>query len=829
MSKNESQSQKLNEIFKNISNILAIDNNNSKENIKKLLNNYLTSIINNKKEFNNFFTSLNSFIFSSKSEEINESIQKDTKFNKDLFVIYPIIYSFNQKITINYIDHFLNTLKQAVKDQNQSDFSFLSLIFADIINCFFNNKDNNSYCIDNKQKEILYKKIFSYINIIMKTNENITQSFGCLLLSEFIEKCPLVKDKNNLGPLFKEVSLYLEDNKFECKIDLLNCIITLILTVEKKFKSYVNVCLFRILDYLTDNDWIKRKLAINIVYIMTFYCKEEIMVVKDNIIEFLNILKEDNVTEIREVCLETLKIIDGKNTKDINKIIKYLDLSEEKKSNILNKSHQEQSEMEKKHIIKNTDLKIKNRIDDNISENIKNLKIKKIESYENGINFFDLNKGKTKNKINNNNSLQSNKKIKNVINEQIKKGTTSTNSLKISSKTNKKQNNRNKINFSINNIIENYMNINLNTSYSITNNTELSERKINPRLNKSTEQRTTNNLNKRNIKKDNSKNVKKKDTNQELLEQFQKEKLIFQEIEKQINDKKPKKSALPSSTNEKMKSNHKSNNSKNMEIKKITDILTKKEQENSNTQKNEENDNEIKYNESIDITSINNVTDTNININVSEKKDEISIMNNNDENYSESNTNKILEQFNIIQDKQNKIIKMINNLKDTVDMNYMILNKRINTLEKYIINFNILNNSNEDNQLDDEMEIETIKKKYISGKYNEALTEAKQNDKYIYKLLPLISAEKIPNIDISIIDDIIFILCIKLPTIQVGQKNIHSIISFLNQIIRSKISLKSYIKNKIKDTLKFMKIENNLKLSQSDIVNIDNILKAIEL
>ena len=264
-----------------------------------------------------------------------------------------------------------------------------------------------------------------------------------------------------------------------------------------------------------------------------------------------------------------------------------------------------------------------------------------------------------------------------------------------------------------------------------------------------------------------------------------------------------------------------------MKIKKITDIQTKKEQEKTNTQKNEENDNEIKYKESIDITSNYNVTDTNINM--SEKKDDISTINNNDDNISESNTNKILEQFNIIQEKQNNIIKMINNLKDTVDMNYMVLNKRINTLEKYIINFNILNNSNEENQLDDEMKLETIKKKYINGKYNEALTEAKQNDKYLYKLLPLISVEKIPNIDISIIDDIIFILCIKLPGIQVGQNNIHTIISFLNQVIRSKISLKSYIKNKIKDTLKFMKIENNLKLSQSDIVNIDNILRTIEL
>ena len=39
------------------------------------------------------------------------------------------------------------------------------------------------------------------------------------------------------------------------------------------------------MDYLTDTDWMMRKLAINIVYTLVFYCKEEIMAVKENIID----------------------------------------------------------------------------------------------------------------------------------------------------------------------------------------------------------------------------------------------------------------------------------------------------------------------------------------------------------------------------------------------------------------------------------------------------------------------------------------------------------------------------------------------------------------
>ena len=89
----------------------------------------------------------------------------------------------------------------------------------------------------------------------------------------------------------------LEDKKFECKLDILNCLISLIFITEQGFKSYANICLFRVLDYLTDEQWIKRKLSVNIVYTLVFFCKEEIMPVKNNIIEFLN-LKDRSTEEV---------------------------------------------------------------------------------------------------------------------------------------------------------------------------------------------------------------------------------------------------------------------------------------------------------------------------------------------------------------------------------------------------------------------------------------------------------------------------------------------------------------------------------------------------
>jgi len=104
-----------------------------------------------------------------------------------------------------------------------------------------------------------------------------------------------------------------EDRWFVNKLDLLNCTISLIFAGEKNFKPYANSCLLKVLDYLTDEEWMKRKLAVNIVYTLLFYCKEEVLSEKDNIIEFLNILQDDPVNEVKEVCLQTLNLLEERS------------------------------------------------------------------------------------------------------------------------------------------------------------------------------------------------------------------------------------------------------------------------------------------------------------------------------------------------------------------------------------------------------------------------------------------------------------------------------------------------------------------------------------
>ena len=193
--------------------------------------------------------------------------------------------------------------------------------------------------------------------------------------------------------------------------------------------------------------------------------------------------------------------------------------------------------------------------------------------------------------------------------------------------------------------------------------------------------------------------------------------------------------------------------------------------------------------------------------------------------------------LNNIQESQNNLLEVLNNLKNTVDMNYLMLDKRIKELERYHDNMisrgnNQNNNNNQQNeQIDEKTKLEMIKNEFISGKYNEALNEAKIKDYYLYELLPLITSDNIHKIDLSILEYIISELIFKLTILYKGEgnNNIDNIICFFNLIIRAKIDIKSNLKINLKNTLQLIKKQYLLKISQNDITNIDNILKSIKI
>ena len=312
--------ENLDEFMLRASKVLIEENHPDKTLIINSLKEHLISIFKEKPEMENFFKTLNLVIFSQQDSSEEKII------NSSPFKLYSLVFSFNPKTSYYYMDYFLTSLqKSCSNDINTKEFPFLLKIFSEVVKAFYSDEKSNKFLINKNmllefnKKNKLFEKIFNFCNNNIKSNETTKHSFGCLLLNEFIIKCPLIKDEKNFENVFKVLSEYLDDHWFENKLDLLNCVLNLIHTQGKKFKHYANVCLFKILDFFTDEDWMKRKIAVNIVYTLTLYCKEEILNVKDNIIDFLNVLKEDSNDDVKEICIKTLNFIeecDPENNKE---------------------------------------------------------------------------------------------------------------------------------------------------------------------------------------------------------------------------------------------------------------------------------------------------------------------------------------------------------------------------------------------------------------------------------------------------------------------------------------------------------------------------------
>ena len=413
------------------SSVLSEENHPDKETMIESLKQHLASIFNDQSEMENFFKTLNSIIFSTKKKNGPQKIS-----NKQPFKLYPLIFSFNPKSSYSYVDYFLTSLQLCISEENRPEFPYLSTIFAEVITAFFSDQKKNknlikkNYLLEQNKKSKLYEKLFNFCNNNIKTNKKTEQSFGCLLLTEFLEKCPLTKDEKNLENLYKIISDYLDDRWFECKLDLLNCTISLIFTGEKNFKPYANSCLFKIIDYLTDDEWMKRKLAINIVYTLLFYCKEEVLPEKENIIDFLSSLKNDPVNEVREVCLQTLNLFNecDPNKENNDEEFNNNDLADNDNDNLNNN----QNMIKNKNNKSNNKNSNKNKKGNSYSMKIKREKemLEKLEKeYNDKKNKLNstkrLNKGvKNKNieqieNVNENNFIQNNNQQDKELNEKI--------------------------------------------------------------------------------------------------------------------------------------------------------------------------------------------------------------------------------------------------------------------------------------------------------------------------------------------------------------------------------------------------------------------------
>ena len=580
-------------------------------------------------------------------------------------------------IYFQYLSLVLSIIQNIISDKNNSIFGLIANTFAEIVQNIMPTDINYALEEIDIEERKAYETLQGFCLYNMKQEEKVNRIVGSLCLTKLVENCPVVLQEKYMKLIWENIIHLIEMKNYTAKYELLNCLISLILGAENLFMPFANTTLYKVLDFLSEEDSNKRKLALNVIYTLIFYCKEEILPLKDHIVNFLKVLKTDKVKEVREVCLLILQIFSENEPKKKEKeksIGAIINTKNKGNKNNLGKKENENKSKNKSRPKTGNKMKKNNKFFEN------NKKFEKNPFKDNSFDNTNYNK-KPSNNINNANTININNNEnpgdENTIktNEFQKKLNNETNTVEtITGATS----NQNKIKGKkSNNFVNEKMIIKPDPNKSIfkavPNSAFFNQGNQNNKdivVMAKKKPAKINEINKNN-------NIIKEENNEknEIINQNQE---IKNEYKKDINKKKPKEDLRYKNI-----FNNDDDNNFNKEI------------NNNNKYENGEEDNIIINEESNN--NINNIIDCDERPkqkNIYEKDNKYK-----KENVGNSNNNiiqKLLNQMDFLTKGQNSLEKMFNNIQldtqeqiDNLNINYENLQIKTNKLNKDFDNFNL--------------------------------------------------------------------------------------------------------------------------------------------
>ena len=239
-----------------------------------------------------------SFIF----QQINNHLLNLKSNAKHTVVsLIPFVIRTNPPKIEKFIDKIIILFENAICDDNSKVFPIISKNFGDVARLLIINENSDVF---NAMKNFCFSNI--------KGNAKSHQIIGALCLTALIENSSaMIAQKEILKSIWEIIIINITNKSYYAKLELLNCLISLIFISEDKFKPYASMTLYKIFDYITDEDWLKRKLSLNIVYTLIHYSSDEIAALKGYIKKFLKERSNDDNSEVRDVCLQTIKLLDS--------------------------------------------------------------------------------------------------------------------------------------------------------------------------------------------------------------------------------------------------------------------------------------------------------------------------------------------------------------------------------------------------------------------------------------------------------------------------------------------------------------------------------------
>ena len=202
---------------------------------------------------------------------------------------------------IIFLSQILTALQENIADENIQDVenSYLNILKG---------------CHEIKENSEIFKLLNGFCVYNMKQNNLCSQEIGVKTFLALINFLSLNNTSDNHDfdvqkIIWENIYDLLEDSNFVKKYELLNCLNELILISENNFEQFAAIALYKILDYLNDENDNNKIITLDIIKNLLIYCENSITPLKEQIKNFLKVIENSQNEKIEEEYQNILKLL----------------------------------------------------------------------------------------------------------------------------------------------------------------------------------------------------------------------------------------------------------------------------------------------------------------------------------------------------------------------------------------------------------------------------------------------------------------------------------------------------------------------------------------
>jgi len=232
------------------------------------------------------------------SREINKSV---SLIEKQLLLsllpeFFIPFFTTDIKLTYPYLSRILTCIQSNIVSDIPP--TYIGKIFKKIIFYLFNDEDGQNK--DPINRDVFEKcQGFCFYNMKLKGINN--QSVGIICLNILLNEInySFLNENNFVIYIWEKLSIYMDSSSFFPKNNLLKYIYDFITKFKNAFKPFVNIAIYKILEFIDNSDSIIRKTSLNILGQLISFYPNEIEPIKNSIMQLLLILHNDPDGNIR--------------------------------------------------------------------------------------------------------------------------------------------------------------------------------------------------------------------------------------------------------------------------------------------------------------------------------------------------------------------------------------------------------------------------------------------------------------------------------------------------------------------------------------------------